>query len=99
MIIGPHHQAARTGIELATKKGTHIPNEQRSERARAALLAAAELWARLKPDAVLRSSTNTYNCVAVGSGNSGRWFPEILAGAEDDGSGSWLRSSFVFRVR
>jgi hypothetical protein len=35
----------------------------------------------------------------VGSGNSGSWFLEILAIAEDDDSGSWLRSSFMCRVR
>jgi len=35
----------------------------------------------------------------VGSGNSGSPFPEILVGAEDDASGSWVRSSFACRVR
>jgi len=55
----------KQSIQLATRLGNWIRNEQRHERSPASLRAAEEIWRKALPSAELRSSTATYNCVGM----------------------------------
>ena len=55
----------RRSIPLSTRTGNHIPNVRRLERPPDSLRAAIGIWARERPDAILRTISNTYNCVGL----------------------------------
>ncbi len=79
LIIRPDRPLSRGSLPLATKQGTDIPNEQRIERAPESLRAAVELFRSERPDAILRSITNTYNCVGFVFASRRTWIdPEHL---------------------
>lgn len=50
---------------MYTAKGTKIPNERPLPKTPDEMAQAAKLWKRQCPDAVLRSSASTYNCVGM----------------------------------
>lgn len=52
-------------LALETRARRPIPNEVRKERPRVALDAAVAHWRTLRPNALLRSISNTYNCVGL----------------------------------
>jgi hypothetical protein len=55
----------RRSIPLSTKAGQHIPNVRRLERSPISLRAALDVWTTERPDAILRTISNTYNCVGM----------------------------------
>lgn len=64
-IVLPGESRDRRSIHLSTKTGQHIPNVRRLERSPDSLRAATALWKEERPDAMLRTISNTYNCVGM----------------------------------
>lgn len=52
-------------IELATKRGTRIPNERKYEKTRESLLEGERIAHELHPTIATRSLTGIYNCVGM----------------------------------
>lgn len=78
-IIQPGTPQDRASIPLATRLGTHIPNERRREMPPDTLRAAAEIWAHERPEARFRSISSTYNCVGLVFASRRTWVdPEYL---------------------
>lgn len=76
----------RESIPLATRMGTHIPNERRQERNPQSLQSAVDIHT-LRPSVRLRSATAVYNCVGLVFSSRRAWIepehiPMIL---EEDG--------------
>lgn len=86
-IIGEGQKRDPRALELATKKGTFIPNIRQAEWLPHMLQHAVEQVKRDRPGAELRSSTATYNCVGLVFASRRTWvesdhLPMIL---EEDG--------------
>jgi hypothetical protein len=65
IIIGEGSPRDRDHIPLATKRKTPIINVRRMEQCPEQLRAAIEVWERLRPDAIYRSISATYNCMGL----------------------------------
>jgi hypothetical protein len=63
----------RNAIDLATKRGTRIPNARRHERAAEALAAGKQYVLENHSTARLRSLTATYNCIGMVFANRRTW--------------------------
>ena len=66
-------------LPLVTKRGTHIPNEQRPESSRATMDARKEQVVNGNPERQVRSLSSTYNCMGMVFANRRTWVdPEHL---------------------
>jgi len=63
VILGPG--STSSGLLVSTALGTHIPNEQRSQRPSQAMAAAKSHWTATLPNIEHRSSRSTYNCMGL----------------------------------
>ena len=63
----------RNAIDLATSRGTRIPNARRRERAAEALDAGRQYVLQNHSTARLRSLTATYNCIGMVFANRRTW--------------------------
>lgn len=73
MLIGAGGTSDSASIQLATKRGTFIPNERRCERSPDSLKAAVEIWKEKYPNIRARSLTAVYNCVGLVFGSRRTW--------------------------
>ncbi len=64
-VVGAGGPADRASLPLATRQGTHIPNERRLEQAPARLRAAINIWTGAYREIRLRSATGIYNCMGL----------------------------------
>jgi len=64
-IIGAGGPKDKNSIPLATKRGNHIPNEQRVEWSPGRLKSTVDFLSTSFPDIKLRSVTVTYNCLGM----------------------------------
>lgn len=87
VVILAGYERDRRSIPLATKRGRHIPNVQRRERAPDSLRAAIAEWGRLRPDAIFRTISNCYNCAGMAFAVRRTWIDTEHLGQiyEEDG--------------
>ena len=86
-IIGQGGEHDRQAIALGTRRTHHINNEMRPEAIPEALEQAIQHIKKLNPNAILRSASNTYNCVGMVFATRRTWVdPEhISIFLNDDG--------------
>lgn len=65
IIIGRGGPNDKKRLELATRNGWSIPNEQALEHPPERLKYVAQLWQQQRPNAKLRSMTAAYNCMGM----------------------------------
>ena len=68
-LIGPGGENDRDALRLSTRRGNHIPNWQKPERAPEAMQAARAVVMDGHQDRALRSLASTYNCIGMAFGN------------------------------
>lgn len=77
IVIGAGGANDRAALPLATRRGTHIPNEKRKESAPVQRRASAELWKKERPNARLRSATAVYNCMGLVFASRRTWIDPV----------------------
>jgi hypothetical protein len=65
VLIDPGSPRDPKSIQLATRRGTYIPNERRLEWSPIKMEASVKIWKESHPNAYLRSATAVYNCMGL----------------------------------